>query len=74
MDRLHGGLNERQEKVLLRVLAEGPGDLTGGSSAGNDATITGALALNDYPRPFRSGREGRVAAHGRAQSDTLSAE
>lgn len=42
MDRLRGALNERQEKVLLRMLAEGPEGFTGGLSAGNYATITGA--------------------------------
>ncbi|MCD2175031.1 Fic family protein [Rhizobium sp. C4] len=42
MDRLRGFLNERQEKVLLRMLAEGPDGFTGGLSAGNYATITGA--------------------------------
>lgn len=42
MDRLRDALNERQEKVLLRMLAEGPEGFTGGLSAGNYATITGA--------------------------------
>lgn len=42
MDRLRGLLNQRQEKVLLRMLAEGPAGFTGGLSAGNYATITGA--------------------------------
>ncbi len=42
MDRLRGTLNERQEKALLRVLAEGPEAFTGGLSAANYATITGA--------------------------------
>jgi len=42
MDRLRDVLNERQEKVLLRMLAEGPEGFTGGLSAGNYATITGA--------------------------------
>ncbi|THF47772.1 Fic family protein [Allorhizobium terrae] len=42
MDRLRGLLNERQEKALLRVLAEGPDGFTGGLSAHNYATITGA--------------------------------
>jgi Fic family protein len=42
MDRLRGALNERQEKVLLRMLAEGPDGFTGGLSAGNYAVITGA--------------------------------
>ncbi|TWD46114.1 Fic family protein [Agrobacterium vitis] len=42
MDRLRGLLNERQEKALLRVLAEGPDGFIGGLSAHNYATITGA--------------------------------
>lgn len=42
MDRLRGMINERQEKVLLRMLAEGPEGFEGGLSAGNYATITGA--------------------------------
>ncbi len=42
MDRLRGSLNDRQEKVLLRMLAEGPDGFTGGLSAGNYATISGA--------------------------------
>lgn len=35
MDSLRGELNERQEKVLLRMLAEGPEGFKGGLSAGN---------------------------------------
>jgi Fic family protein len=42
MDRLRGQINERQEKVLLRMLREGPEGFKGGLSAGNYATITGA--------------------------------
>jgi Fic family protein len=42
MDGLRGMLNDRQEKVLLRMLAEGPDGFIGGLSAGNYATITGA--------------------------------
>lgn len=42
MDRLRDMLNERQEKVLLRMLAEGPEGFMGGLSAGNYATITSA--------------------------------
>lgn len=42
MHRLQGALNNRQEKVLLRMLAEGHDGFTGGLSAGNYATITGA--------------------------------
>jgi len=42
LDRMHGQLNERQEKALLRVLREGPEGFKGGLSAGNYATITEA--------------------------------
>lgn len=44
LDRLKGELNERQEKVLLRVLREGPEGFKGGLSAGNYITITGTSA------------------------------
>jgi Fic family protein len=44
LDRLRGELNERQEKALLRLLAEGPEGFKGGLSAGNYMTITGATA------------------------------
>jgi Fic family protein len=42
LDRLHGQLNERQQKVMLRMLAEGPEGFRGGLSAGNYIGITGA--------------------------------
>lgn len=42
LDRLRGTLNARQEKVLLRMLREGPDGFKGGLSAGNYATITDA--------------------------------
>jgi Fic family protein len=42
LDRLRGRLNARQEKVLLRMLREGPEGFKGGLSAGNYTTITGA--------------------------------
>jgi Fic family protein len=41
-DRLRGKLNARQEKVLLRIFAEGPEGFKGGLSAANYITITGA--------------------------------
>ena len=41
-DRLRGNLNERQEKVLLRMLREGPEGFKGGLSAGNYASLTKA--------------------------------
>ena len=34
--------NERQEKALLRIFREGPDGFSGGMSAGNYRTITGA--------------------------------
>ncbi|MGH9682582.1 MAG: Fic family protein [Candidatus Acidiferrales bacterium] len=42
LDRLKGQLNERQEKVLLRMFREGPEGFRGGLSAGKYSTITGA--------------------------------
>lgn len=42
LDRLRGHLNQRQEKVLLRMLREGPDGFVGGLSAGKYATIAGA--------------------------------
>jgi Fic family protein len=41
-DRLRGLLNERQEKVLLRMTREGPTGFQGGLSAENYLAITGA--------------------------------
>jgi Fic family protein len=42
LDRVHGQLNARQEKAVLRLLREGPDGFEGGLSAGNYSTITGA--------------------------------
>jgi len=42
LDRVQGQLNPRQEKALLRVLDEGPEGFTGGLSAANYMSITGA--------------------------------
>lgn len=42
LDGLRGQMNDRQEKALHRMLREGPEGFTGGLSAGNYATITGA--------------------------------
>ena len=42
LDRLHGQINERQQKALLRMFREGPEGFKGGLSAGNYSTITGA--------------------------------
>jgi len=41
-DRYRGMLNERQEKVLVRVFAAGPEGFAGGLSAGNYASISGS--------------------------------
>jgi Fic family protein len=42
LDRLSGQLNDRQQRVLLRMLKEGPEGFKGGLSAGKYSTITGA--------------------------------
>ncbi|MBS1032990.1 Fic family protein [Gluconobacter cerinus] len=44
LDRLRGKLNIRQEKALLRMLAEGPDGFQGGLSAQNYRSITGATS------------------------------
>ena len=41
LDRLHGKINARQERALLRMFQEGPEGFKGGLSAGNYMTITG---------------------------------
>lgn len=42
LDRLHGQINERQEKALLRLFAEGLDGFQGGLSSSNYQRITGA--------------------------------
>lgn len=42
LDSLHGKLNPRQEKALLRMLEEGPDGFVGGLSAGKYQALTGA--------------------------------
>ncbi len=42
LEQLHNKLNSRQEKVLLRILKEGPEGFKGGLSAANYMAITGA--------------------------------
>jgi Fic family protein len=42
LDRLHGQLNERQERVLVRIFREGPEGFKGGLSVSNYRSITGA--------------------------------
>jgi Fic family protein len=44
LDRLRGQLNERQQKALVRMMAEGPEGFRGGMSAGNYRSLTGAPA------------------------------
>ena len=44
LDRLRGKINSRQEKVLLRIFAEGPEGFKGGLSAHNYRTITNAAS------------------------------
>ncbi|GBR68484.1 Fic family protein [Gluconobacter kanchanaburiensis] len=44
LDRLRDKLNTRQEKALLRMLAEGPDGFQGGLSAQNYRSITGATS------------------------------
>ena len=44
LDRLRGQINERQEKVLLRMMREGPDGFRGGLSAGNYISMTSAPA------------------------------
>ena len=41
-DRFRGQLNERQEKVIARIMREGPDGFKGGLSAENYISITGA--------------------------------
>jgi Fic family protein len=42
LDRMHGQLNPRQEKALIRMLQEGPAGFEGGLSAANYISITGS--------------------------------
>jgi Fic family protein len=44
LDSVRGGINERQEKVLLRMFAAGGDGFKGGLSAKNHAAITGAAS------------------------------
>lgn len=64
LDRLRGQINERQEKALIRMFAEGPDGFKGGLSANNYRTITDtttATATRDLADLVRLGalrREG----------------
>lgn len=44
LDRLKGKINPRQEKALIRMMAEGPDGFSGGLSAQNYRTITDAAS------------------------------
>ncbi|WP_240334435.1 Fic family protein [Sphingobium estronivorans] len=44
LDRLRGKINTRQEKALIRMMAEGPDGFVGGLSAHNYRTITDAAS------------------------------
>ncbi|MCT2400429.1 Fic family protein [Novosphingobium mangrovi (ex Huang et al. 2023)] len=44
LDRVRGKINDRQEKALLRMFAEGPDGFKGGLSAANYRTITDTLS------------------------------
>lgn len=44
LDRLRGRINDRQEKALIRMMAEGPDGFVGGLSAHNYRTITEAAS------------------------------
>jgi Fic family protein len=70
LDRLRGQLNDRQEKALLRMLREGPEGFTGGLSAGNYATITGAspaTTTRDLADMVDKGALHRVGEHRHAR-------
>ncbi|MCQ8185812.1 Fic family protein [Parvularcula maris] len=68
LDRLRGQLNPRQEKVLLRMFAEGPSGFKGGLSAKNYITITGTTTatttrdLSDLVQKGALRREGERKA------------
>jgi Fic family protein len=70
LDRLRGQFNERQEKALLRMLAEGPEGFKGGLSAGNYAAITGAspaTATRDLADMVAKGALTRAGEHRHAR-------
>lgn len=66
LDRLRDALNERQSKVLLRMLREGPEGFQGGLSAGNYQTIAGtspATATRDLADLVEKGALTRDGEH-----------
>ena len=68
LDRLRDRINDRQEKALLRMFAEGPDGFRGGLSASNYRTITDTLSatatrdLADLVRQGALRREGELKA------------
>ena len=69
-DSIQGQINERQEKALLRMFAEGPDGFTGGLSAHNYQTITDAApatATRDLAKLVELGALYRTGEHRHAR-------
>jgi Fic family protein len=69
-DGIQGQINERQEKALLRMLAEGPDGFVGGLSARNYQTITDAApatATRDLAKLVELGAFYRTGEHRHAR-------
>jgi len=69
-DRLRGQINDRQEKALLRMFAEGTDGFKGGLSAHNYQTITGAApatTTRDLARLVELGALRRTGEHRHAR-------
>lgn len=69
-DSIQGQINERQEKAILRIFAEGPDGFTGGLSARNYQTITGAApatATRDLTKLVELGALYRTGEHRHAR-------
>jgi Fic family protein len=70
LDRVHGHLNDRQEKALLRMLREGPAGFKGGLSAANYRSLTGAspaTATRDLANLVEQNAMIRVGEHKHAR-------
>lgn len=70
LDSIQGQINARQEKAMLRMFAEGPDGFTGGLSARNYQTITGAApatATRDLARLVALGALHRTGEHRHAR-------
>lgn len=66
LDRLRDQINARQEKALIRMMAEGPDGFAGGMSAHNYRTITGAApatATRDLAQLVALGALRRTGEH-----------